>query len=105
MEQVQEIKTILLMVQHGGRIIGASYAIIKLAEPKYVSTLSYTGVTKTALMDGIIPQSYGIAKNIEIYTSMDNENWTLAKTQTLSNNTGEQLIKLDTNKIRKGSIC
>lgn len=60
-----------------------AYVTIKLNEPRYISAMDYIP-DKNAAMGGIIP--YGRAQNINIYISMDNQNWTLA---TSKNNLGD----------------
>lgn len=52
-----------------------AYVVIKLDQPRYISGLDYVP-DKNAREFGAIP--YGRARNVNIYVSMDKENWELA---------------------------
>lgn len=60
-----------------------AYVTVQLDQPRYISGLDYVP-DKSAKQFGAIP--YGRARNVNIYVSMDNENWELAATK---NNIGD----------------
>ncbi|MCI9233904.1 MAG: hypothetical protein HFH08_04820 [Bacilli bacterium] len=76
-----------------GQVYKASYAIIELDKPRYISEVDYVPDAKATGM-GNYPT--GKAKNLEIYTSMDGVNWELAGMgKNLSNNNTLKKIALD----------
>lgn len=90
-----------------------AYVTIKLNEPRYISALDYVP-DKSALYLGGIP--YGRAQNVNIYVSMDNQNWELAasKNNLADNNSLKHIdlpepkkalyVKFECTKARSGPI-
>ncbi len=72
-----------------------TYVIIELAEPRFVSALDYLHDSSAvgSFVGGTIP--YGFARNVDIYVSMDNSNWTKVASKTLLANNNAQTIKFD----------
>ena len=76
-----------------GQQYKASYAVIELDKPRYVSEIDYVADAKATGM-GNYPA--GKARNLEIYVSMDGTNWELAGSQAnLANNNTTKKIALN----------
>ena len=62
-----------------------AYATVKINEPKYISGIDFQPSSATKNIVGVV---YGVAKKLNIYTSLDGQTWELAASQdNLGNNT------------------